>query len=195
MHSSTCDTTSCFCCLIHFIQKALWPQSGTWCHYQKRYVIKNYQTECLMQLSDIIFRSPKSWPIAIIWLVFCPPLFFNNFTFLTWKLQCQLLLFLYEAWYEKSKLWNLKFYFLGRHRWGHICKNCPIFNNLPLYSHTYVEKSRCMIITSMRAYIKIVKFMTPGSGFKALGWGKYDHRVKMYEIFKQALLPHKFEKK
>lgn len=48
---------------------------------------------------------------------------------------------------------------------------------------------------SMKAYIKIVKFMTAGSGFKALGWGKYDHRVKMYEIFKQALLPYKFEKK
>lgn len=37
--------------------------------------------------------------------------------------------------------------------------------------------------------------MTPGSGFQALGWGKYDHRVNMYEIFKKALLLHKLEKK
>lgn len=36
--------------------------------------------------------------------------------------------------------------------------------------------------------------MTPGSGFKSLGWGKYDHRVNMYEVFKKALLLQNWRK-
>lgn len=36
--------------------------------------------------------------------------------------------------------------------------------------------------------------MTPGSGFKALGRGKYDHRVNMYEVFKKALLLQNWRK-
>lgn len=42
----------------------------------------------------------------------------------------------------------------------------------------------------MKPSPQIVKFMAPGSGFQALGWGQYSYIpvVKMYENFKKLTL-------
>ena len=69
---------------------------------------------------------------------------------------------------------------LGWGQYGHIVKMYEILENLLLYSHIYLLKTKCMIMMSMRPSTKIVKFMTPGSGVQALGWGQYGHIVKMY---------------
>lgn len=54
-------------------------------------------------------------------------------------------------------------------------------SSLLLYSHKYEEKSECMVMVSMKPSTKNVKFMAHlGSEVRALGWGQYDHIVKMY---------------
>lgn len=39
-----------------------------------------------------------------------------------------------------------------------------------------------MIVMSMKASTKIVKFIAPGSGFQALGLAHYGHIINMYLI-------------
>ena len=45
-----------------------------------------------------------------------------------------------------------------------------------------------MLKMSMKPSTKIVKFMAPGSGVLARGWGQYDHIVKLYQILENRLL-------
>ena len=70
---------------------------------------------------------------------------------------------------------------LGWDQYGHIVNMYYILENLLLYSHIYLLKTKCMIIMSMKPSTKIVKFMTPGSGVQALGWGQYGHIVKCFK--------------
>ena len=67
---------------------------------------------------------------------------------------------------------------LGWGQYGHKVKK--ILKNLLLYSHTCEQKTEYMVMMSMRASTKIVKFMTPLLGVQALGWGQYGHIVKMF---------------
>ena len=41
---------------------------------------------------------------------------------------------------------------------------------------------------SMKLSTKDVKFMAPGPGTQALGWGQYGHVVKMHKILENLLL-------
>lgn len=50
-----------------------------------------------------------------------------------------------------------------------------ILKNLLLYSNTCEEKTKGMVIMSMKPITKTVKFMTLGTG-----WGQYGHIRKMY---------------
>ena len=69
---------------------------------------------------------------------------------------------------------------LGWGQYGHIVNMYLILENLLLYYHMYLLKTKCMIMMSMKPSTTIVKFMTPGLWVQALGWGHYGHIVKMY---------------
>ena len=47
---------------------------------------------------------------------------------------------------------------------------------------------------SMRPSTKIVKFMTPGSGVQALGWGQWPNSKNVLNLRKSSLLPYIFVK-
>lgn len=54
--------------------------------------------------------------------------------------------------------------------------------NLFLFPAECKKKTTCMIVMSMKASTKIVKFIAPGSGFQALGLAHYGQIINMYLI-------------
>lgn len=53
---------------------------------------------------------------------------------------------------------------LGRHRQGNICKRAKLTRNI-LYPHTGGDKTKCIIIKSMKPSTKIVTLITPSKVF------------------------------
>lgn len=64
-----------------------------------------------------------------------------------------------------------------------------IFQSYLLYSHSFWEKTKCMVIKSMKpSATSVKKIMTPGLGDQALGWGQCGQIVKLHLIFEILFL-------
>ena len=79
-------------------------------------------------------------------------------------------------------------------RCGHISYIVRInyfYENLLLYSQTYLRQTKYIVLINKEGLTKIITFMTPGAGVLVLGCGHISHLVKMHYFFKNlsSLLP------
>ena len=77
---------------------------------------------------------------------------------------------------------------MGHGHISHIVTMHYSLKNLYLYSQAMFRKTKYIIMLTKEGSIKIVSFMSPGSGVLVMGHGHVSHIVKMHYSLKNPLL-------
>lgn len=123
-------------------------------------------------ISRSLYRSLKSlWqPIAIV---------FRSYIILQpWILL--VLLFVVKLLWDKWNIFIVKFITISTLLGKAIYVKKPYFEKSSSLTHVKKKNPNCMIIISIKPCIKIVKFITLGSGVQTLRRCQYSHKVKMF---------------